>query len=332
MEVALSSTNFLDRTSETLFVHLPSWGDPILPQTWQHSEDEIRARFSWPKEDDNLEDENECVPMIMSDPLMDKEMTSLMMMRGTFDTEDRDLSESSNDFCDSFFTCRDDESLQIRDDDGCDESRCSPEDESSSSESSRLGSSDNCSSMSSHSEDMDYDTEEETLDPVAPVSHPNTFEWSVEPHYKNHRLYFKLRTQGGAYMQLLADEVITSLNAILEDSMDEVQFRVQQMDGQVLLVDSTMIIPIISSILSIHPSVITPQVEEREKPKSLEPNSKSHALNHRIDRKAVRAPILSRRKPKWIPERKQHNRIGSAWRAMSARGKSRSRRPPTPVE
>lgn len=327
MEVALSSAYFLDRTSDTLLVQLPSWGDPILPQIWQHSEEEIRESFIWPREDDSTEKENDCVPMVMSDPLMDKEMLGLM--QGTFDSEEQDHLEY-HDGDDSYLLCRDDESLQVRDHD--EESRCSLEDESSRSESSRLDSYDFSSSLSStsQSDNMDYDAEDESRDPPATESTSTTFEWSLEAYYMERVMCFKLRALGGAYMQLMADEVIESLQAILEDSMDSILFRVQRIDGQVLLIDSTMIIPVVSSILPIHPHVSTPLAEEREEPESSEHDKKA---SHDVTQNALPVSIPSRKKliNKCIPERKQQNHIGFAWRAMYGRGKSRPR-PPTPVE
>ena len=135
-------------------------------------------------------------------------------------------------------------------------------------------------------------------------------------------------------MHLMADEVIESLNAIIKDYMHPFLFRVQLLDGQILLVDKTMVIPIISGILSTHPTVITipMTIEEQRGVPDLDHN-KSEESPKRVDRKPFRVSgLFSKQKPKCVPKKKQQqNGIGSVWRAMSGRGKCRPR-PATPVE
>ena len=314
MESALSTVNWLDRAADMVLVNLPSWGDPILPQTWRHSEEEIKASFTWPLHSYDSDNENDCLPMIMSDPLLEKEMVSLMQSSSADSEEESDYSSDEDSYC----MRRDDDISQRRGSD-CDRP-CSVSDSSRSE--SRLYSS-YSSLRSSDSDDMEP--------PSAPGASPSKFEWSVEAYYSYNLLCFKLRTIGGAYMKLQPEEVLQSLQTIVDDSMEAILFRVQRMDGQVDTVDSSLIIPAVSRILVSNPHVLMPSPEEYRQ-----------GLDG-VDEEVVDGPPGSIRKPvrvrtfsgrgrkEYANNRKRKNRIGSAWRALSGRAKIRSR-PPVPVE
>lgn len=316
MEIALSTTNYwFDRAADMVLVGLPSWGDPILPETWQHSEEEIRASFSWPGEVEDSDKENDYIPMIMSDPLLDKEMTSLL--RGPHDSEVSSTYSSGDDTCSMG---RDDIPSRRGGEDGS--SRCSIGTDSRSGAGS--ASFDSSLSCSSDGMECEIDDDSQTL-PVTDKPPEARFEWSVEALYNHNILSFDLRTASGASMRLQADEILPSIQAILEDAMEETAyFRVQRLDGQSIVIDSSLVIPVVSRLLTSHPHNITPIVESRGAPVS---------INEQCLRVFSPNPPLKATSPKHRQpaDRKRKNRIGTAWKALSGRAKIRTR-PPFHVE
>ncbi len=316
MDAALATSASLDQLSDLFAIHLPSWGDPILLQTWHHSEEEIRTSFSWPKHKDDLENEDECLPMMISDPFMDAEMVSLL--RGTLDTdESEDLEYDGDDSCSM---CRDDDDSF---DGRCygEESRCSLDDEStpgSRSASSML------STISIDVEDMDYAIEKETLCPGVERTPQDVVEWTVEVCRNGNFLCFKLRAHSGAYMELMVDEIIGSLEAILEDTVDMLIFRVQGMNKKNILVNSSLIIPFFSRILASHPKTTTSALKEINCIEQTEEATIDH-VRVSSPRQHLRWPRLSRRKPKNRVAQKRQSRTSPTWKSLSARGKIRPR-------
>lgn len=313
----MSTTFGVHEYSDMVNPHLPSWGDPILPQTWHHSEEEIMTRFPWLKHNDEAEKDDEYFPMVVLDPLMDTEMVSLL--KSAIDAEE----------CASLEYHVDDSLVMSRDDDSVDErgyevdSRHTLEEDDPSLESG-LDSS-NWSSLSSDTEDMDCRIENEAASRMSTSSPHRMFEWSVEECKKQNFVFFKLRPHRGAYMELRGDEIIDSLKAILEDSEDTVTFRVQQMDGIEMFVDYSLIIPVISCLVSRHLHVGTSMFAKRERTK--ETNGNAMNLDRKtFTSKTFRWSMFSRHKLKDRVAQKRPRRTSPAWKSLSGRTKTRLRR------
>jgi hypothetical protein len=317
-----------------VMTRLPSWGEPILPEVWKLSEEEINAKFPLPmipgetsssiirlldhhRHDD---DDNDCPLLEMSDPYqeMDNDLASLMWQKGephlstdltatdvtsssqtSDDMVGDDEDEDDEDDDDSMPFCRSDyfedrEGLVVDDQ----ESQCSLTEDF----------------WESTSDDMMTIEQEHIEMPLK--SEPN-IAWSIEAQYdRDQSLCFKLKLPGGAYMLLLETEVLDSVGALLEDDMENVLFQVQWVDGQSMLVEPTQVIAKVSEMIDKN--------EPRKNKCRLEVRDECEDTRHSGLKHALRIASLGRRKGR--PEKpKCPTRFGSAWRALAGRGKIRPR-------
>jgi hypothetical protein len=293
--------------SEMMITRLPSWGDPILPEVWKISEDEINEKFPLPGERQplKLSDDNECLLMVMSDPFqaVDKDMASLMNSSEPNESDDFSLSceasDMQDDVEDPFSYSHDADCEEQRE--GIEDGECSFWDDSFSSD-----------------DDMEIESDPEMPPPGPLLEKPlPKIEWVIEAYFNQHQsLCFNLKMSGGAYMQLMADEVIGSVQVLLEDSISTIYFQVQPLDGLSTLVDSSKVIAAVSQILETEPR--KRRLEERCEYEEDERRSLSA-------RKILRKPSIGRRRPKDCAEesRKRHTRLSFAWKALSGRAKTR---------
>jgi hypothetical protein len=320
----LSFSNTLSRrTDEMVTTRLPSWGEPILPEIWKLSEEEINAKFPLPMIPGETsssiirlldDDDNDCPLLQMSDPYqeMDNDLASLMWQKGkphlSTDLSATDVTSSSRTSDDmgdddeddnSMLFCRSDHSDAQREgivDDQ--ESQCSFEED--------------C--WETNSDDMEVEQENYEMPLIETKSEPS-IAWVIEAHYDSHQsLCFKLKISGGAYMLLLDTEVLDSVGALLEDAMENVLFKVQWVDGQLMLVEPSQVIAKVSEM-----------IDNESRKRRLEVRDECEDTRHSGRKHPLRIPSLGGR-CKARPEKpKCPTRFGSAWRALSGRGKIRPR-------
>jgi hypothetical protein len=153
-----------------------------------------------------------------------------------------------------------------------------------------------------------------------------SFAWDIEAHYnQSQSLWFKLKMSGGAYMLLLEDEILDSIAVLLEETMNNIIFKVQSVDGNSVLVDSSQVMAKMAEIIETETRkrrLVYVEVRDEYE------DERQHEWSP--PRKILRIPSLGRRRPKDCKTRR-HNRLSSAWRALSGRGKIRPR-PPARVE
>jgi hypothetical protein len=242
---------------DMFLTRLPSWGEPILPQVWKISEDEIDEKFPLPGTYLTLvEDEDDDGPLFFSNP-MDQDLLPLFQ---------EDLAEPSTHSRSSQDEDDDDDDVEyMADDDDDDDESCTSEDSSELELEDRheqdqqdSESEDDGSLRMDSFDDMDLDASDDmddpTDDPPPPpppleVPHP-TISWIIEAHYnKSRQLFFKLKISGGAYMILMVDEVIDSIKFLKEETMNNFLFKVQAVNGDSTLVYSSSVEQVVSDIM-----------------------------------------------------------------------------------
>lgn len=244
----------MELSQHDLFLtRLPSWGEPILPQVWKISEDEINEKFPLPGRYLTSEEEDDDDGLFLSN-LVDKDLLPLFQ---------KDLAETSAHWRSSQDE-EDDDGEYMADSDDDDES-CSSEDSSELEVEDRheqdqqdSEAEDDGSHRMKSFDDMDFDTNSDMDDPTddsppppPPLELPHpTIAWIIEAHYNAARqLFFKLKIAGGAYMILMVDEVIDSVKFLLEETLHNVLFKVQAVNGDSTLVYSSSVAQVVSDIM-----------------------------------------------------------------------------------
>jgi hypothetical protein len=310
-----------------VMTRLPSWGEPILPEVWKLSEEEINAKFPLPMIPGETSssislldhDDNDCPLLQMSDPYqeMDNDLASLMWQKGEPHLSSTDLTatdvtsssrtsddimgddEDDEDDDNSMLFCRSD---YLEDREGLvddQESECSLAED--------------C--WETTSDDMNVDQEKQKMPSSEKKAEPN-IAWAIEAQYDRYQsLCFKLKLPGGAYMLVLEGEVLDSVGALLEDDMENVFFKVQGVDGQSMLVEPSRVIAKVSEMIDNEP---------RNKCRLEVRDECEDTTRHSGRKHALRITSLGRRKGR--PEKpKCPTRFGSAWRALAGRSKIRPR-------
>jgi hypothetical protein len=248
---------------DMFLTRLPSWGEPILPQVWKISEDEIDEKFPLPGkylilEDDD--DDGQGPLFLLSNPvdqdilpLFQKDLAEPSTHSRSSQDEDFEDYMADNDEDDESCSSEDSSEHELEDSSEHElEDRHEQDQQDSESED------DGSFRMDDSFDDMDLDTSNDTDDPTddpppppppLQVPHP-TIAWIIEAHYNASRqLFFKLKISGGAYMILMVDEVIDSVNFLLEETMNSVLFKVQAVNGDSTLVYSSSVAQVVSDIM-----------------------------------------------------------------------------------
>lgn len=293
MEVSLSDT-LIDDTFKTRITQLPSWGQPILPEVIRRISEEINDNFPFTGEthlDPNLaEDDRDCPLRKMPDPfqVIQRDVECLWK---TGEPQKRFPDEDSNGI-----------SEYIHEDSSfCSERDCVPREP--------------CSTDTSDTTDTDFESEVEGNFPKAMLA--ASFAWAIEAQYdESQSLCFKLKASGGAYMILFKDEIIDSIQALLERMTNNITFKVQSIDGNAVLIDSSRVIATVAK--NIKKDSRKRQFFYIERRDEYEDGGLIHSLSP--PRKMFRIPSLRHRRQNdgiMMDKIKCHNRLRSARNFLS---------------
>ena len=321
-----------DDNTEMMITRLPSWGDPILQADWRFSEDELNLKFPLPEISREacyplklLEDVHGCPLLKMPDP---SQTIQTDIDYSCWKQDDSTNTTMADDWEDCSMDEDDRSSLSSRDDIS-DSSR----EEGTSSRDVPYSWSD--SKHRPWSEDSLDDMEIESDDEV-PTPNPTEslgFEWTIEAHYDvTQSMRFKLKPSSGAYMVLLEEEILDSIEAVLEEA--PASFKIQPVGAPSCVVGCGQVISKVQDILDQEGRKRRYGLDDDDDDVRDEFEDEREMVVYTTRKMLKLPPFGRRRQPKESPQMspsvesltgKLPSRLSSAWRTMiSGRPKMRT--------
>jgi hypothetical protein len=339
MELMLSNSFHENGFSST---RLPSWDQPILAPVWRHirhMEDEMDHKFPLPKTSsdfsmENLSDEDDG-PFFISSQYVDQDDILPLWRKATHEHDERSHSEQSEsstmeeDDDDDEESCMSDSSFEFDSDDLEHRADQSEKDSSAEGEHGRRSSEVSFDSMNV---DEIVDTQPDREPQQFMARQPPPIAWIIEAGYISTKLSFKLKIAGGAYMLLLEEEVMESVQVLLEETLNRVFFKVQTVNGDSTVVDSSQVLDVVSEIIASESDQRDRENQNNRAGRMIEGVSSAPVPQSQPKIQNIQSQLARHRRnprPKDCKARKSPIRFRSAWRALSGRAKVR---PPVRME